>query len=213
MPCFGDGIRMRYILVCLLLLPPLANPGRAAEPPGSGVVWPTGGPAAVVREYLAPPRPWQAGHRGVDLLVQPGQAVVSPISGVVVVAGVIVDRPVVVVQSGRVRVSLEPVAPIVDLGAVLAAGDVLGVVADGAGHCPPRRCLHWGLRVDDDYHDPLLLVRRYRAVLLPRASAHAEARGSLRTDGQRGGRAATSERYRRASAVADVLSRRPGTSR
>ncbi len=82
-------------------------------------------------------------------------------------ARTIVDRGVLVLRSGSIQVSLEPVSAVVLVGDFVQAGDPIGVVADGRSHCAPQHCLHWGLRVAGEYRDPLLLVRRYRAVLLP----------------------------------------------
>ena len=61
-------------------------PGRAAGyvPPWS---WPITPPPAVLRPFKPPPRPWLAGHRGVDLAGPPGTEVRSPAAGTVVFAG------------------------------------------------------------------------------------------------------------------------------
>ncbi len=91
----------------------------------------------------------------------------SPIDGVVELARVVVDRGVIVVRSGELQVSLEPVTATVVPGQRVSAGDPVGTLAGGPSHCAPRACLHWGLRVAGEYRDPLLLVQRYRAVLLP----------------------------------------------
>lgn len=154
-----------HMLICLLTAwVLLAAPGAAAP-----AAWPTNRPAPVVRHFDPPPQPWRPGHRGVDLLVLPGQAVHAPMAGTVVLAAVVVDRPVVVVVAGDYRFSFEPVTATVPAGTRVAAGELIGVVANGYQHCPPRSCLHWGLRIEGIYHDPLLLVRRYRPVLLPDA--------------------------------------------
>ena len=154
------------LVLALLGTAPFAS--RAADPmaPQLGR-WPIDGPATVVRTFLPPPQPWRPGHRGVDLLTRPGQRVVAPIAGTVEVATMIVDRGVVVIRAGEVRVSLEPVEATVRLGDQVAAGDAVGAMGAGRSHCSPAPCLHWGLRIGKAYHDPLLLVNHYRAVLLP----------------------------------------------
>ena len=91
----------------------------------------------------------------------------APIGGVVELARTVVDRGVVVVRSGDIQVSLEPVTATVAPGQQVKAGDPVGTVDSGPSHCAPQACLHWGLRVAGEYRDPLLLVQRYRAVLLP----------------------------------------------
>jgi murein DD-endopeptidase MepM/ murein hydrolase activator NlpD len=75
---------------------------------------------------------------------------------------------VVVTHEGGLRTTYEPVAPLVSVGDVVAAGDVLGTVSEGAVHCGGAvPCLHWGLRRGRDYLDPMLLIVPQRPVLLP----------------------------------------------
>jgi murein DD-endopeptidase MepM/ murein hydrolase activator NlpD len=122
--------------------------------------WPAGEPAEVVRAFDPPDRPWDAGHRGVDLVHGTGATVLAAADGVVVFAGTVVDRPVVSVDhADGIRTTYEPVTPVVTAGQTVRAGDVLGHLA--AGHCflwQPS-CLHWGARLGRDvYVDPLRLV-------------------------------------------------------
>ncbi len=152
-------------VVALLALLLTAGPDRdASRPPGS---WPLDGPLQVVRAFSPPPRPWLAGHRGVDLLAAAGSPVRSPISGRVEFVGTVVDRGVVVIRSGGIRVTLEPVRATLAVGDAVRVAQPVGLLEAGPSHCAPAACLHWGLRVGGTYHDPLLLVQRYRAVLLP----------------------------------------------
>jgi murein DD-endopeptidase MepM/ murein hydrolase activator NlpD len=129
--------------------------------------WPLRPPVAVSRGFAPPEQPWLAGHRGVDLAGTPGAAVRAPVSGRVEVARRIVDRGVIVISAGPMRVALEPVRATVAPGTLVAAGDVVGELQRGHRGCPAAACLHWGLRVEQTYRDPLLLVLRYRPVLLP----------------------------------------------
>ncbi|MDO9398374.1 MAG: M23 family metallopeptidase [Herbiconiux sp.] len=124
------------------------------------------GGARVLAEYRAPPGPYAAGHRGIDLTALGGIAR-SPSEGVVVFAGVVGDRPLVVVDHpDGYRSTLEPVSPSVAAGDVVAAGHPLGAVVTG-GHCPAG-CLHFGVRHDGEYVNPRALVGGIpRAVLLP----------------------------------------------
>ncbi|MFP3992915.1 M23 family peptidase, partial [Streptomyces sp. E11-3] len=65
------------------------------------------------------------------------------------------------------RTTYEPVRALVDEGDEVAAGEVVGVLSRGPGHCVPS-CLHWGLRRADRYLDPLtLLPPRGPSRLLP----------------------------------------------
>ncbi len=151
---------------------PLAVAGSPprAEPAGSWR-WPLEPRPAVSRPFRAPPTPWGAGHRGVDLAAAVGQPVLAAGAGRVTFAALVAGRGVVVVtHAGGLRTSYEPVADRVATGTPVRAGDQLGVVAaSGAvvGHCAPRTCLHWGLRRGGQYLDPLTLVGRGPPVLLP----------------------------------------------
>ena len=138
----------------------------SAAPAVPGWVWPVDGQRIVVRPFLAPPTPYGAGHRGVDLAaVHNGVAVVAVTSGVVHFAGVVVDRPVITVRQGQVLATVEPVEPLVAAGDTVRAGDVIGVLLPG--HCA-LPCVHLGVRVAGEYVSPLLwLGGLQRAVLLP----------------------------------------------
>ncbi|MEN2741970.1 M23 family metallopeptidase [Microbacterium sp. X-17] len=154
--------------------------------------WPLA-PLRMVRPYEAPPSPYAAGHRGIDLAAAPGATVTAPSEATVHFVGVVVDRPVLTLDHGSgVLSSYEPVvAAGLAVGDPVTRGMVLGVVGEGA-HCSGA-CLHVGVRVDGEYVSPLLFFDRPpRAVLLPqrpggasRAATHD--RPVRRGDG-RGGR-------------------------
>ncbi|MFD0665530.1 murein hydrolase activator EnvC family protein [Thermocatellispora tengchongensis] len=143
--------------------------------------WPVVGEAVVVRGFDPPAAPWLAGHRGVDLAVGGGDFVRAAGAGVVSFAGPVAGRGVVVVaHPGGLRTTYMPVRPSVRRGERVAAGDVVGTVEPGAGHCPDV-CLHWGLRRGTQYLDPLLLLGRGGFRLLPVGD-----RRGLTAGGQRG---------------------------
>ncbi|WP_158609560.1 M23 family metallopeptidase [Cellulomonas triticagri] len=122
----------------------------------------------VVAPFDAPARPWLAGHRGVDLDAPVGTPVLAPRAGVVTYAGWVVDRPVLTVRhDDGLRSSVEPVDALVEVGARVVAGGVVGLVAEGRTHCTPT-CVHWGVRDGDVYLDPMLLLRGATVVLLAR---------------------------------------------
>ncbi|MCC2335302.1 murein hydrolase activator EnvC family protein [Cellulomonas wangsupingiae] len=127
-------------------------------------------PAHLLRPFDPPPRPWLAGHRGVDVAATAGATVVSPAAGVVTFAGDVAGRGVVTVlhADGR-RSSLEPLTATVHEGAQVIAGATLGTLAgDAHGGTPGGPALHWGVRVGDRYVDPwLLLPGTGPIVLLP----------------------------------------------
>jgi murein DD-endopeptidase MepM/ murein hydrolase activator NlpD len=157
-----------------------AAPGAPMGPTG-GYRWPLDGSPAVVRPFDPPPARWAAGHRGVDLAAQPGAIVRSAGAGVVFFVGRIAGRGVVSVAHGSgLRTTYEPVEPTVSVGAVVAAGHPLGVLAANHPGCPVAACLHWGLRRGEQYLDPLSLLGLGRLRLLPVQPRSASSAGSRR---------------------------------
>ena len=150
---------------------PSTPPSGGAPPPAPTVSswgWPLEPRPAVSRPFHAPPTPWGAGHRGVDLLAQPGQVVLTAGDGRVTFSGRVAGRGVVVVtHPGGLRTSYEPVDRRAHLGVPVHRGDPLGVLGPGPGHCSPASCLHWGLRRGTTYLDPLTLLEPVAPVLLP----------------------------------------------
>ncbi len=146
------------------LSPVRANPAPAAA--GSWN-WPLPPVPEVLRAFDPPAKRWLSGHRGVDLAGSPGDTVSAPAAGIVSFTGRIVDRPVIVIDHGAgLLTSLEPVRSTLVVGAIVGTGDEIGMIATGA-HCDAR-CLHWGLRLDGEYIDPLLTIRDTRpSILLP----------------------------------------------
>ena len=137
--------------------------------PADRWTWPVGPPVVVVAPFRAPPTPYSAGHRGIDVAALPGDPVVAPASGVVSYAGPVAGRGVLSIDhGGGVVSSIEPVAAGVAAGAAVRAGDPVAIVATG-GHCDDR-CVHLGVRVHGEYVSPLLWFGGVpRAVLLPMA--------------------------------------------
>lgn len=129
--------------------------------------WPVEAPRVVLREFLAPPTRYSAGHRGIDLEADAGRAVFAPADGVVSFSGTVVDRPVLSLRhDGDLLSSYEPLASSLAKGEAVARGQLLGVVAEG-GHCDGR-CVHLGVRLRGEYVSPMLLLGGVpRAVLLP----------------------------------------------
>ncbi|WP_084211247.1 peptidoglycan DD-metalloendopeptidase family protein [Pseudonocardia acaciae] len=144
-------------------------PGAVADTrPVGGYGWPLLPRASVSRPFQPPSRPYGPGHRGADLVGSPGQPVVAAGDGVVVYAGPLADRGVVSVQHpDGLRTTYEPVTALVRGGQPVRRGQPLGSLAPGHLGCPAPACLHWGLRRDGEYLDPLQLVRRAPVRLLP----------------------------------------------
>lgn len=148
----------------------LAPTPAGATGPGRGPlqwVWPAPTPIRVVAPFRAPPTPYSAGHRGIDLAVAPGATVVAAAGGTVRFAGMVAGRGVVSIDHGDgVISSIEPITALVREGDVLAAGDRIGAV-DRGGHCEGD-CVHFGIRVDGEYVSPFLFFGGLpRSVLLP----------------------------------------------
>ncbi|MGO3147461.1 MAG: M23 family metallopeptidase [Leucobacter sp.] len=129
---------------------------------------PLDAPLRVSGPYRAPPTPYAAGHRGIDLPAHPGEQVFAPVSGVVSFAGRVVDRQVLSIRvDARTVVTLEPLELAdtdLEAGEVVHRGEQIGVAGSG-GHCASE-CVHLGVRVDDAYVNPM----RYffaKPVLLP----------------------------------------------
>ncbi|GEK20739.1 M23 family metallopeptidase [Cellulomonas xylanilytica] len=158
------------LLTLLVAVAATGSAGPPGPPPPAGTYrLPLAGTPEVVRGFERPPERWAAGHRGVDLRSTPGNQVLSPVAGVVTFAGVVGGRPVVTVTDtdGR-RSTVEPLVPAVGVRDVVAAGALLGTLVHEGSHCAPAACLHWGVRVGDDYVDPLsLLAGAGPVVLLP----------------------------------------------
>ena len=160
------------LIAALLVGPypsPTPGPAAAPDPPpavaADHAVRPLE-PSEVVAGFDPPEEAWTAGHRGVDLLGTVGQPVRAALAGTVTFAGVVAGKGVVVVDHGGRRTTYEPVRALVSVGADVDTGEVIGMLA-GDGHCAPSACLHWGLRVGDEYLDPLSLLGDRPVRLLP----------------------------------------------
>jgi murein DD-endopeptidase MepM/ murein hydrolase activator NlpD len=144
-----------------------ATPTVAAGTVAPAYAPPVDAPVSVVRAFEAPPAPWAAGHRGVDLAASDGMRVLAPADGIVSFAGPVAGRPVVVVSHlDGLRSSLEPVIGSVPVGEPVTRGEVVGTLADTPTHCAARRCVHWGVRDAETYLDPTSLLPIHGPVVL-----------------------------------------------
>lgn len=152
---------LRLLPILLLLTGSVSAPVAPFRPPLMESL-------VVLNAFIAPPNRYAAGHRGVDLLAEVGAEVRAPADGVVAFAGWVVDRGVLSVDhAAGVRSSFEPVTASVTVGQRVRAGDLLGVVVSGHRRCAPALCLHWGVRVNGEYVDPMLLLEPLHVRLLP----------------------------------------------
>jgi hypothetical protein len=149
-------ILARAVLVavtCLILaLGTVSGVAQAAPPRWP---WPLSPAPTVVRPFEAPESDFGPGHRGIDLAASSGQPVTSATEGVVTVAGPVAGRGVVVVRTGDLRLTYEPVTASVHVGDTVTQHSVVGLVEAAGSHCDPEPCLHVGLRRGAEYVDPL----------------------------------------------------------
>jgi murein DD-endopeptidase MepM/ murein hydrolase activator NlpD len=147
--------------------PPAARTAERAVGATSTWTWPVGPPVRLLDPFRAPPTPYAAGHRGIDVAVATGSVVRAAADGVVSFAGPVAGRPVLSIDHGEgVVSSIEPVSASVTAGDEVAGGAAVGVVGEG-GHCDGA-CVHFGVRVHGEYVSPMLFLGGLpRAVLRP----------------------------------------------
>jgi murein DD-endopeptidase MepM/ murein hydrolase activator NlpD len=155
MRALGRHVRSAlFVLICLCVLA-IPTPADATTQLPTPAGWPLSGSPVVRRGFDPPTVIGGRGHRGIDLVAQPGQAILAAAGGVVAFVGSIAGKPVISIDHGGVRTTYEPVISTLHVGERVAFGQVIGVLGTG-GHC--QGCLHWGLREGKNYLDPLLLV-------------------------------------------------------
>lgn len=161
----GPGRRLVSIVVGVIaLLGVVAEQPVSAAPHGE-FSWPLQPRPAVERRFDKPARDWLPGHRGVDLVGTPGQAVLAAGDGIVVFAGKVADKPVVSIDHpGGLRTTYEPVRAEVSVGLRVGRGTRIGILESGHEGCGAAACLHWGARREAgghsrrEYIDPLGLL-------------------------------------------------------
>ncbi|MEW1720863.1 peptidoglycan DD-metalloendopeptidase family protein [Streptomyces sp. NPDC093109] len=151
--------------------PHTASAARADRVPDGRRGWPVGPPPVVERGWRPPASAYGPGHRGVDLAAPAGTPVRAAAAGRVSFVGPVGGRGVVsITLSGTgdppLRITYEPVEPLVARGDEVDPGGLVGTVAPGPSHCATG-CLHWGLLRGTVYLDPLSLLRRGPSRLLP----------------------------------------------
>jgi murein DD-endopeptidase MepM/ murein hydrolase activator NlpD len=131
-------------------------PGPHAPAYGT-YAWPVRGP--VIRGFEAPPDPYSAGHRGIDIGAPFGTDIVAAQDGVVAFAGSVAGNLFISIDHpDGVRTTYSWVSAVaVAQGDQVTRGEVIG--QSGHGHpeiATPH--LHFGARVGTTYIDPLLLL-------------------------------------------------------
>ena len=123
--------------------------------------------ATVIDPFRAPECARCAGNRGIEYAVPANAVVRSGLRGEVVFVGMVANVRYVVVRASanpQVRVTyggLDDV--VVEQGEVLRRGDALGTMGEsdarGSGDARGTARLHLGVRVGDEYMDPLVVAR------------------------------------------------------
>jgi len=121
--------------------------------------WPIAGTHEVGRPFDAPATEYSAGHRGVDLPGETGDAVTAVADGKVAFAGSVAGVGVVVIEHGHTQSTYQPVTATVKRGQSVRAGTPIGTLVQRGSHCLSRPCLHLGRKVGELYADPLELMR------------------------------------------------------
>jgi murein DD-endopeptidase MepM/ murein hydrolase activator NlpD len=149
-------------LLGLLVVPALLMGG--ATPAYPRWSWPVRGAHTIVRPFIAPATKYSAGHRGIDIAARGD--ILAPASGVVHFSGVVAGTPALSLdQGGSILSSYEPVTSSLKDGEQVTRGEVIGHLV--AGHCA-KLCLHFGVRIDGHYVNPMLFLGKVvRPVLLP----------------------------------------------
>jgi murein DD-endopeptidase MepM/ murein hydrolase activator NlpD len=137
--------------------PASGDPSFAPALPTGTWSWPVSGP--VIRGFDPPDTPFGAGHRGIDIAVAPGTPILAPEAGTVSFAGRVGGELfVTIVHGGGLSSSYSWIsAAAVRKGDVVSRGQTIG--ATGTGHpwgSVPH--LHFGVKLDGEYVDPLHLL-------------------------------------------------------
>lgn len=153
-----------------LLLGGTAHAATAPSVPpdlaGAGWVWPVR-EFRIDRPFVAPAHDYGPGHRGIDVRPLAAADVRAPAAGIVAFSGQVAGRGILTIDHGGGLVTtLEPIASELVAGTAVARAAPVGTVALG-GHAAPG-VLHFGVRLEGEYINPMLLLGGVpRAVLLP----------------------------------------------
>lgn len=105
---------------------------------------------------------------GVDLNGSAGETVFAAGAGTITFVGSIAGRGVIsIAHNTDLRTTYEPVTASVTVGMTVASGAPIGILETGHAGCPVPACLHWGLKREEIYLDPLSLFHRRQIRLLP----------------------------------------------
>lgn len=137
-------------MLCAVVVVSFPGPARAA----GDWTWPVTGP--VLRGFDPPDSPFGSGHRGIDIAAVVGTPVRAPAAGVVTFAGPVGGHLFLTLDHGG---GLESTYSWLDALAV-RKGDAVSegqpIARSGTGHAGSSIAhLHFGVRLDDAYVDPM----------------------------------------------------------
>jgi hypothetical protein len=153
---------VRRTVLIVFLIAAVCAPQRAAiaDVPW---VWPVRG--AIVRGFDPPDQPYGSGHRGIDIAAGVGTVVVAPDDGVVTFAGPVGGRLFLTIDHGRGVTSTSSFVSqvLVKKGTSVLRGQAVAI--SGWGHADATvPHLHFGVRLNGTYVDPLLYLEAPSAV-------------------------------------------------
>jgi hypothetical protein len=151
-----------FLVATSALLTPQTKPEIVAEPIPLFTT-------KLKRDYLAPVSEYAAGHRGVDLELELGSEIFSPVNGNVSFNDKLVDRQVLTITSdGGRKYSFEPVCSGLMVGQRVGIGDAI------CSHCEPDAtyeyhcagCIHYSVRTEFGYLSPLYVLGKLKPSVL-----------------------------------------------
>jgi len=166
--------------VLAALLGALSAPGTAAS--GATALgtyaWPVQGP--IIRFFEQPATPYSIGHRGIDIAAPFGTPIRAPADGTITFAGWVAGSMFMTIDHGDgVKTTYSWLSGFaVSKGAAVHRGEVVAYTGHGHPEVPTPH-LHFGVRVNGVYVDPLLylegldlvsLIRLAPLVALPTAA-------------------------------------------
>ncbi|HZN42588.1 MAG TPA: M23 family metallopeptidase [Actinomycetota bacterium] len=140
--------------VGMAVLPAVALPAAVPAHAAATWTWPVTGP--VIRDFDPPDQPFGSGHRGIDIAAAVGTTVLAATGGSVTFAGPVGGRLFLTIDHGG---GLESTYSFLE-SLLVRRGDVVAqgapIARSGIGHAGalvPH--LHFGVRLNDEYQDPL----------------------------------------------------------
>jgi len=145
------------VLAILLIVVPLGS-AAAQQRPASEAWLITPVDHAISRHFEAPSSAYGPGHRGIDFGVAEGTLVRSAAAGTVKFAGLVAGRwAVTVTHAAGLETTYSMLAEVrVSTGQEVARGRFVGV--SGSAHSGQGSGLHFGVKLDGGYVDPVLFL-------------------------------------------------------